>query len=100
MLAECNKLIIKCVLILGSSCFLFVLGAFLIPYFVMVLICGVPLLYMEFAIGQYTRLGPVHAFAKICPLFKGEWQSLALSRKFNEEFMYFSKFFFLKMFLA
>ncbi|KAG7489634.1 sodium-and chloride-dependent GABA transporter ine-like isoform X1 [Solea senegalensis] len=46
-------------------------GAFMIPYLTMVLLCGIPLLFMEFAIGQYTRLGPVHALAKICPLFKG-----------------------------
>ncbi|XP_028313238.1 sodium- and chloride-dependent GABA transporter ine [Gouania willdenowi] len=46
-------------------------GAFLIPYLIMVLLCGIPLLFLEFAIGQYTRLGPVHAFTKICPLLKG-----------------------------
>uniref|UniRef100_A0A3P9DFN5 Transporter n=1 Tax=Maylandia zebra TaxID=106582 RepID=A0A3P9DFN5_9CICH len=46
-------------------------GAFLIPYLTMVLVCGIPLLFMEFTVGQYTRLGPVHAFAKICPLLKG-----------------------------
>ncbi|XP_017269128.2 sodium- and chloride-dependent GABA transporter ine-like [Kryptolebias marmoratus] len=46
-------------------------GAFMVPYLTMVILCGIPLLFMEFIIGQYTRLGPVHAFAKICPLFKG-----------------------------
>ncbi|XP_029366289.1 sodium- and chloride-dependent GABA transporter 1 [Echeneis naucrates] len=46
-------------------------GAFMIPYLVMVFLCGIPLLFMEFAIGQYTCLGPVHALAKICPLLKG-----------------------------
>ncbi|XP_051887830.1 sodium- and chloride-dependent GABA transporter ine-like [Pristis pectinata] len=46
-------------------------GAFLIPYMVMVLLCGIPLLLMEYTIGQYTSLGPVHALAKICPLLKG-----------------------------
>ncbi|XP_054467037.1 sodium- and chloride-dependent GABA transporter ine isoform X1 [Anoplopoma fimbria] len=46
-------------------------GAFMIPYFTMVVLCGIPLLFMEFSIGQYTRLGPVHALAKICPLLKG-----------------------------
>ncbi|XP_047236465.1 sodium- and chloride-dependent GABA transporter ine isoform X3 [Girardinichthys multiradiatus] len=46
-------------------------GAFIVPYLTMVFLCGVPLLCMEFAVGQYTRLGPVHAFAKICPLLKG-----------------------------
>ncbi|XP_071181491.1 sodium- and chloride-dependent GABA transporter ine-like isoform X2 [Mytilus edulis] len=46
-------------------------GAFLIPFFLMLVLCGVPLLYMELSIGQYTRQGPVGALAKICPLFKG-----------------------------
>ncbi|KAI4880964.1 hypothetical protein NFI96_013716 [Prochilodus magdalenae] len=46
-------------------------GAFLIPYLIMLFLCGIPLLFMEYAIGQYTRLGPVHGLAKICPLLKG-----------------------------
>ncbi|KAM8865278.1 sodium- and chloride-dependent GABA transporter ine isoform 1-T1 [Synchiropus picturatus] len=46
-------------------------GAFMIPYLTMVLVCGIPLLTMEFAIGQYTGIGPVHALAKVCPLLKG-----------------------------
>uniref|UniRef100_A0A6Q2X553 Transporter n=1 Tax=Esox lucius TaxID=8010 RepID=A0A6Q2X553_ESOLU len=46
-------------------------GAFLVPYFLMLFLCGIPLLFMEFAIGQYTRLGPVHALAQVCPLLKG-----------------------------
>ncbi|XP_069788870.1 sodium- and chloride-dependent GABA transporter ine-like isoform X2 [Narcine bancroftii] len=37
----------------------------------MVLLCGIPLLLMEFIIGQYTSLGPVRALAEICPLLKG-----------------------------
>ncbi|XP_018524993.1 sodium- and chloride-dependent GABA transporter ine isoform X2 [Lates calcarifer] len=46
-------------------------GAFMVPYFTMLFLCGVPLLFMEYVVGQYTRLGPVHAIAKICPLLKG-----------------------------
>ncbi|XP_051923737.1 sodium- and chloride-dependent GABA transporter ine [Hippocampus zosterae] len=46
-------------------------GAFLVPYLIMVFLCGIPLLLMEFAIGQFTNLGPVHALAKVCPLLKG-----------------------------
>ncbi|KAM4577242.1 sodium- and chloride-dependent GABA transporter ine isoform 1-T1 [Odontesthes bonariensis] len=46
-------------------------GAFIVPYLIMVVLCGIPLLFMEFAIGQYTRLGPVHVLAKMCPLLKG-----------------------------
>uniref|UniRef100_A0A4W3JGP9 Transporter n=1 Tax=Callorhinchus milii TaxID=7868 RepID=A0A4W3JGP9_CALMI len=46
-------------------------GAFLLPYLIMLLLCGIPLLFMEFVIGQYTQFGPVLALAKICPLLKG-----------------------------
>ncbi|CAG9585469.1 unnamed protein product [Danaus chrysippus] len=46
-------------------------GAFLIPYFIILLICGVPMLFMELAVGQYTAHGPIGALSQICPLFKG-----------------------------
>ncbi|KAJ7997072.1 hypothetical protein DPEC_G00225130 [Dallia pectoralis] len=46
-------------------------GAFLIPYLLMLVVLGIPLLYMELILGQYTRRGPVHALAKACPLLKG-----------------------------
>ncbi|KAI5633104.1 sodium:neurotransmitter symporter family domain-containing protein [Phthorimaea operculella] len=46
-------------------------GAFLIPYFIILLICGVPMLFMELAIGQYTAHGPIGALSQMCPLFKG-----------------------------
>ncbi|XP_012940334.1 sodium- and chloride-dependent GABA transporter ine, partial [Aplysia californica] len=46
-------------------------GAFLIPFFIMLVVCGVPLAYMEMAIGQYTRQGPIGAIGKMCPFFKG-----------------------------
>ena len=39
----------------------------------MLFVCGIPLLFMEFAIGQYTRLGPIGAMEKICPFFKGNF---------------------------
>ncbi|XP_067684920.1 sodium- and chloride-dependent GABA transporter ine-like [Haliotis asinina] len=46
-------------------------GAFLIPFFIMLVLCGVPLTYMEMAVGQYTRRGPIGALDKMCPFFKG-----------------------------
>ncbi|ESO97261.1 hypothetical protein LOTGIDRAFT_115105 [Lottia gigantea] len=46
-------------------------GAFLLPFFIMLILCGVPLSYMEMAVGQYTRQGPVGALNKLCPFFKG-----------------------------
>lgn len=41
------------------------------PYLFMLLVLGIPLLYMELTVGQYTRRGPVHALAIVCPLLKG-----------------------------
>ncbi|XP_067905579.1 sodium-dependent noradrenaline transporter [Heterodontus francisci] len=45
-------------------------GAFLIPYLVFLLIAGMPLFYMEIALGQYNREGAATVW-KICPIFKG-----------------------------
>ncbi|KAI6214832.1 Transporter [Aphelenchoides besseyi] len=46
-------------------------GAFLIPYCIMVLLAGIPLFYMELALGQYYRKGAISTWGRICPLFKG-----------------------------
>uniref|UniRef100_A0A8C9T194 Transporter n=1 Tax=Scleropages formosus TaxID=113540 RepID=A0A8C9T194_SCLFO len=46
-------------------------GAFLVPYLLMLVLLGIPLLYVELSVGQYVRRGPVHAMAKVCPLLKG-----------------------------
>ncbi|XP_026037795.1 sodium- and chloride-dependent GABA transporter ine isoform X1 [Astatotilapia calliptera] len=37
----------------------------------MLVVLGIPLLYMELTVGQYTRRGPVLALATVCPLLKG-----------------------------
>ncbi|KAK6638401.1 hypothetical protein RUM44_008830 [Polyplax serrata] len=46
-------------------------GAFLIPYILAMVVCGIPLLYMELTIGQLTKRGPIGALGKLCPLLKG-----------------------------
>uniref|UniRef100_A0A914YG95 Transporter n=1 Tax=Panagrolaimus superbus TaxID=310955 RepID=A0A914YG95_9BILA len=46
-------------------------GVFLIPYILMVFLAGIPLFYMELALGQYYRKGAVTTWGRICPLFKG-----------------------------
>ncbi|XP_067864349.1 solute carrier family 6 member 4a [Heptranchias perlo] len=46
-------------------------GAFLIPYLLMAVFGGIPLFYMELALGQYHRNGAISIWRKICPIFKG-----------------------------
>ncbi|XP_055937193.1 sodium-dependent dopamine transporter-like [Argiope bruennichi] len=46
-------------------------GAFLIPYVIMLAVGGIPLFYMELALGQYNRKGAITCWGRIVPLFKG-----------------------------
>ncbi|GAU89499.1 hypothetical protein RvY_02044-2 [Ramazzottius varieornatus] len=46
-------------------------GAFVIAYFAVLILVGIPLVLLELAIGQYTGLGPAVVFQKLCPLFGG-----------------------------
>ena len=47
------------------------LGAFLIPYLIMLFVEGMPLLYLELAIGQRMRLGSLGVWNKVHPLMGG-----------------------------
>uniref|UniRef100_A0A8C7FKC1 Transporter n=1 Tax=Oncorhynchus kisutch TaxID=8019 RepID=A0A8C7FKC1_ONCKI len=46
-------------------------GGFLIPYMLMLVLLGVPLFYMELAIGQKMRLGSIGAWRAISPYLGG-----------------------------
>ncbi|XP_053214889.1 sodium-dependent serotonin transporter-like [Panonychus citri] len=46
-------------------------GAFLIPYLVMLIFGGLPLFYLELALGQYYRSGCLTLWKNICPIMKG-----------------------------
>uniref|UniRef100_A0A1I8GB13 Transporter n=1 Tax=Macrostomum lignano TaxID=282301 RepID=A0A1I8GB13_9PLAT len=45
-------------------------GAFLLPFLIMLLTVGIPLLYMETCFGQYSATGPITVW-KASPLFTG-----------------------------
>ncbi|XP_048776130.2 uncharacterized protein LOC125680508 isoform X2 [Ostrea edulis] len=53
-------------------------GAFFIPYIIMLIFCGIPLVYMELAFGQYASLGPVTVWRAV-PIFKGIGISMVLA---------------------
>ncbi|CAH1772993.1 unnamed protein product [Owenia fusiformis] len=46
-------------------------GAFLIPYLLALVVFGIPVLFLEMALGQYASLGMITVWKKICPLFTG-----------------------------
>ena len=50
-------------------------GAFFFPYFIFFFTCGIPVFFLEVALGQYTSQGSVTAWRKICPLLQGECRS-------------------------
>lgn len=46
-------------------------GAFLIPFTVMLVIAGLPLMFMELSLAQYAGLGPAVLFKRLSPALQG-----------------------------
>lgn len=46
-------------------------ASFLIPYVICLVFCGIPIFYLEVALGQYVGKGVVKSWSAICPLFGG-----------------------------
>uniref|UniRef100_A0A673XKK2 Transporter n=1 Tax=Salmo trutta TaxID=8032 RepID=A0A673XKK2_SALTR len=46
-------------------------GAFFIPYLIFLFTCGIPVFFLETALGQYTSEGGITCWRKITPLFEG-----------------------------
>jgi SNF family Na+-dependent transporter len=44
---------------------------FLIPFFIMLFMVGIPMFFLETSIGQFSGLSPTHVFEHMVPLFKG-----------------------------
>ena len=61
-------------------------GAFLIPYLIFLFTCGVPVFFLETALGQYTSQGGITCWRKISPLFEGkEDKCITLSHRYITE---------------
>ncbi len=45
-------------------------SAFLIPYFIFIIVCGFPVMYQQRILGQFVQKGIISIF-KISPIFKG-----------------------------
>ena len=43
----------------------------MIPYIISLALMGIPIFYMELAIGQRLRKGPLHVWNKLCPKLTG-----------------------------
>ena len=46
-------------------------GSFLIPYTIMLVFVGIPLFFMQSALGQYCGQGPTKIYGNLAPAFKG-----------------------------
>jgi solute carrier family 6 dopamine transporter-like protein 3 len=46
-------------------------GAFLVPYLIMLAVGGIPLFFMELALGQFHRKGAITSWGRVVPAFKG-----------------------------
>ena len=54
-------------------------GTFLLPCFVMLVLVGIPLVFLELALGQYSACGPAQLFGRMAPVFGGSLVRIGLA---------------------
>jgi solute carrier family 6 amino acid transporter-like protein 5/7/9/14 len=57
-------------------------GSFLLPYTFMLFFAGLPLFFLELALGQYSGAGPTRLFGRMAPIMKGLGFSMLLATFF------------------
>lgn len=55
----------------SNSLCLFLAGAYLVPYLVLLIIIGIPLFFLELAVGQRIRRGSIGVWHYVCPRLGG-----------------------------
>lgn len=65
--------------------FCILVGAFLIPYVVFFICCGIPVFFLETALGQFTSEGGITCWRKVCPLFEGkDWVNQKIKLRLSD----------------
>uniref|UniRef100_A0A3Q1GNI7 Solute carrier family 6 member 22, tandem duplicate 2 n=1 Tax=Acanthochromis polyacanthus TaxID=80966 RepID=A0A3Q1GNI7_9TELE len=54
-------------------------GAFLVPYVLTLVSCGIPIFFLEVSVGQLTGQGGITCWKKICPLFELGYGNIVIS---------------------
>lgn len=49
----------------------------MLPYFIMLVFCGIPLFFLELSFGQFASLGCLGVW-KISPMFKGKYMRVCV----------------------
>lgn len=63
-----------------DDCGLLLPGAYLVPYFILLLIIGIPLFFLELAVGQKVRRGSIGVWNYVCPSLGGIGMSSLMVR--------------------
>uniref|UniRef100_A0A8D3A4I5 Transporter n=1 Tax=Scophthalmus maximus TaxID=52904 RepID=A0A8D3A4I5_SCOMX len=62
-------------------------GAFLVPYGLLAVFCGIPLFLLETTMGQYTQEGFITCWRKLCPLAQGIGYGHFMMKRYDSSYI-------------